>query len=209
MTVLVIAACRSSNPSGNAPDPSTVSSSASLPGPPPTSKETLDPLDVLPSKPGELRVSKAWRVTASGVDLVEGIYDWPGTGATVRFGCSFPPSDKPDCDGSLPIRKKIADVATCASSNDDRDSQTGPMIVWPSCSIQVREYGVSIPRRFERLKAAAAQAIPWTQKVVGYYNGAASMNVLFRNRDEGLLEATRRGNVMKNLDISHQLDVGH
>ena len=46
----------------------------------PTSMPGLDPLGVLPSKPGELQIRNAWRPSAGAVDTVIGEYEWEGRG---------------------------------------------------------------------------------------------------------------------------------
>ena len=171
----------------------------------PTSKNALDPLDVLPSKAGELQIKSAWRNSASGVDLVNGQYEWEGTGATVTLSCSFPPSDKAPCDQSVPTRMKFGKVPACGSSKDE--DGTGPLIMWRSCTLQIRDAGVDVPKRFDRLKAAAAEAVPWTEKIFASTLATVDMYAILKNRGAGLLAATRVGNVQNNLNISHQLDV--
>ena len=172
----------------------------------PTSKNALDPLDVLPSKAGELQIKRAWRVSAAGVDSVTGQYEWEGTGATVTLSCSFPSSDKPPCDKSVPTRMKFGKVPACGSSKDE--DGTGPLIAWRSCMLQIDGAGLEIPKRFERLKAAAAEAVSWTEKIFASTLANVDMYAVLQNRGAGLLAATRAGNVQNNLNISHQLDVG-
>lgn len=174
-------------------------------GPVPTSKQELDPLDVLPSKVGEMQIKSAWRVSTAGVDLVNGVYEWEGTGATATLSCSFPPTDKPPCDKSVPVRMKFGKVSACGSSKDE--DGTGPLILWRSCLLQISA-GVDTPKKFERLKAAVAEAVPWTEKIFASTAANVDMYAVLHNRGAGLLAASRRGNVANNLNISHQLDFG-
>ena len=194
-TLVAFVGCTTSSSPG--PTPSTV--------PAPSSKQEMDPLDVLPSKAGEMQIKNAWRISTPGVDLVNGVYEWEGTGATVRMTCSFPPTDKPPCDKSVPTRMKFGRVSACGSSKDE--DGTGPTILWRSCWFQA-DAGVQSSNRFDRLKVAVADAVPWTEKIFGSTPANADMYAILKNRGEGLLAATRRGNVARNLDISHQLDFG-
>lgn len=193
--VTAVVGCTTSSTPG--PTPSTA--------PVPSSKQEMDPLDVLPSKAGEMQIKNAWRVSTAGVDLVNGVYEWEGTGTTATMTCSFPPTDKPDCDRSVPTRMKFGKIAACGSSKDAEG--TGPLILWRSCSLQIGA-GVETPKKFERLKAAVADAVPWTEKIFASTPANVDMDAILKNRGAGLLDASRRGNVARNLDISHQLDFG-
>jgi hypothetical protein len=78
----------------------------------------------------------------------------------------------------------------------------GPMITWPGCSLQI-DAG-KFPGRIARLKKAASDAVAWTERVGRWLKTSPDLTAIEQNRREGLLEATRRGNV--GLNISHQLD---
>lgn len=165
----------------------------------------LDHLDVLPASMGPLRIAAAWRVDSkAGPSLVIGKYGWPGESFGVDMSCSFPPQEKPDCDESVPIRLKLGGVKACASSKDDASSLSGPIIIWPSCSLQM-EYGHQSRQRFDRLKQAATAAAPWTQTVLAASQSTADLAAIRRNRENGLLAASQRGND-KVVGLSHQLD---
>lgn len=174
------------------------------------SKPELDALDLLPSHPGELEIKAAWRISTPGLDQVMGNYEWPSVG-TVNLTCALPPPYGGQCDDSLPTHLRFGDVSACAASRDEPgrgEGRTGPVIMWPTCTLSVMRAGTDAPRHFKQMKAAAADAVAWTEKITGFRAGTPDMDAVVRNRSAGLLAATRVGNVQKNLNISHQLDVG-
>jgi hypothetical protein len=69
--------------------------------------------------------------------------------------------------------------------------------------------GAKFAKRFARLKTAASEASAWTAKVQGWMSATPDLEMIDKNRSDGLFEATHRGNVMRNLDISHQLDTAY
>jgi hypothetical protein len=155
-------------------------------------KADFDFLDVLPATIGESRIERAWRISAAGVDTSIGQYDWPGVTAEVLLTCHRPISKvEPDCDSGLPIKLYFEKIPACGTENDGPDGE-GPMIDWPGCFLGINKAGVRTKRRFERLKAGAAAAAPWTLVVT-----AAAKQIpkaaLMANRKAGLVEASRRG----------------
>lgn len=162
----------------------------------------LDPLDIVLSSPGELHLDNAWKIVAGNATEVGATYDWPNLPAKVHLSCSFPPVDL--CDSSLPIRLQFGEAAACGAS-EDIPGDTGPMIAWPGCDLSIVTPG-RFPKRFAKLKLAAAAAASWASTVRTWLGAVPDLGAIARNRGAGLMEASRRGNVMRNLDISHQLD---
>jgi hypothetical protein len=66
-------------------------------------------------------------------------------------------------------------------------------------------YGQGGKRRFEQLKKAAADGIPWTQKILAFTENTADREAIKRNREAGLMMASQRGNDQA-AGLSHQLD---
>lgn len=171
-----------------------------------TSKAALDVLDILPSRPGELAIRTAWRISNEAV----GVYDWPSAGTDVQLTCALPPPYDSQCDESAPLHLKFGDVSACAAARDEPgqgSGRTGPMIIWRTCFLSVAKAGTEAPRHFKQMKAAAAAAIAWSERVIAFSSRAPDMDAVMKNRAAGLLAATRVGNVQRNLNISHQLDV--
>jgi hypothetical protein len=169
---------------------------------------TPDPLDVLPAKMGDLDIRSAWRVTAGPTNYVTGVYSWPEGTAETRLNCTIPHEDSADCDAGFPLHFRLAGIKACGSAQDDKSSQTGPIVMWPGCTLQVLRAHQQIPHRFERMKAAATAAIPWTQKMRTASDYDLSLSDIRRNRDAGLLAATRRGNE-QDPALSNQLEAIH
>lgn len=172
----------------------------------PASKSELDPLDVLPSRAGELKIKSAWRVSTEAI----GIYEWPSVGTDVTMTCALPPPYGDQCDSSAPLRLRLGGAAACADPRDESGQgpgRTGPFIMWPTCFLSVTHAGTDAPKHFKKMKDAAVAAAAWTERVVAFSSGAANMDAVTENRNAGLLAATRVGNVQRNLNISHQLDL--
>lgn len=160
-------------------------------------KATFDPLDAVPARIGDLRISAAWRVSASGVDEIFAIYRWEDTPASVSLFCSFPPHGDADCDASTPIRFRIGKVKACGAARDEAGSgpgRGGPFIDWETCSLRIDKSGQRVPRGFDRLKAAAADAVPWTHDLITNDHSNVDMAAIMGNRMRGLLAASRVGN---------------
>jgi hypothetical protein len=165
----------------------------------------MDPLDTLPAQMGDLKLTAAWRVGAAGLVQVLGKYQWQaGAPGSADLTCTLPPKDEAECDSSLPSKLKFANVKACAGTADDQESRTGPLISWPSCMLQMG-YGQGGKRRFEQLKKAAAEGIPWTQKILAFTDDGADREAIKRNREAGLMVASQRGNDQVS-GLSHQLD---
>ena len=166
---------------------------------------TFDPLDALPAQMGDLKLIAAWRVAAAEVVQLLGKYQWQaGAAGLVDLTCTLPRKDEAECDSGLPSKLRLGNVKACAATSDDQESRTGPLISWPSCILQMA-YGQGGKRRFEQLKKAAADGIPWTQKVLAWTEGTADNQAIKRNREAGLLLASQRGNDQVP-SLSHQLD---
>jgi hypothetical protein len=190
----VIAACSESAPPPqhtNAESPRT-----QAPAPPPPA---FDALDVLPASAGGLRIYAAWRLAPSGGStVVMGLYRWgDGVGPEAHLTCNVPPSPA-ECDSSVPIRLKFGPAQACGADTTAEPGE-GPMIMWNGCDLRLGSGG---RKEFNRLRAAAAVAIPWTRKALASNLSPAEVKA---NREGGLLQATRTGNPQLP-SLSHQLE---
>lgn len=203
--ILIVIAAKSCSNDGGSKSSLSAEAPSSL-GAPSASGPKFDLLDVLPASVGDLRVTAAWRVAGSGAaTIIIGKYRWQdGSAAVAELSCNFPPSEKAECDSSTPLKLKFGNVKACAAIDDDRASQSGPMIAWPSCFVSLN-YGQGGRRRFEQLKKAVADAVPWTQMMLAATEATADAQAIKRNRDDGLLAASQRGNDQVP-GLSHQLD---